>query len=82
MLDEHFVKEEGKYKVKAGSDNEQLKALNFNEIHLIDGFSEQDVGVVLTADEASAIVVLGKRLLERWNPSRRSRNASYSLLTI
>jgi hypothetical protein len=63
LLDEHFVKEEGKYKVKTGSDSEQLKALNFNEIHLMDSITEDDMGVVLTADEASAVVALGKRLL-------------------
>jgi hypothetical protein len=63
LLDEHFVKEDGRYKVKFDNDKQQLKALNYHEVTLGGQVSEEDVGVVLAKDEAAAVITYGRRLV-------------------
>jgi hypothetical protein len=64
LLDEHFVKEEGRYRVRYSNNCERLKALNFHEVHVDETAAETDVGVALAPAEIAAVSALAKRLIE------------------
>ena len=63
LLGEHFVKEEGRYKMRFANDRERLKALQFHDVHVVETLAEADVGMALAAPEIAAVIGLAQRLL-------------------
>ena len=65
LLDEHFEKIEGMYRLKKMNTREQLKSFNFYELQLSEKEAAELVEVVFTEQERAAIANYGKQLLER-----------------
>jgi hypothetical protein len=63
LLDEHFVKADNKYLLKYTGARDRLRVFNFNDIHLTENASAEELDTALTADEKNIIIALGNRLL-------------------
>ncbi len=63
LLDEHFHKSEGKYKLREIGAIGRLKAFTFHDIHISEKEAVETVDVSLTAEEKETIIKYGKRVL-------------------
>jgi hypothetical protein len=64
LLDEHFIKSDKSYLLKYTEVRDRLRAFNFNDIHLTEKDSNEELDVSLSTDEKKTIVLLGNRLLK------------------
>lgn len=64
LLDEHFDKVEGRYRLKKMSVREQLKAFSFYELHLSEIEAAEKVEVIFTDQEKEIITRFGRKILE------------------
>ncbi|MCU0609674.1 MAG: hypothetical protein MUF22_07925 [Chitinispirillaceae bacterium] len=62
LLDEHFVKEENRYRLKYTAAKDRLKSFNFHDVR--DSGAGGELNVSFTPDEKLVIIALGKRLLK------------------
>jgi hypothetical protein len=77
LIDEHFVKEEGTYKLKYTDVKDRLRAFTFNETGLADAELYETVDVTLSAEEAVHITRYAKRLLEEIDTVEKDRIVFY-----
>ncbi len=64
LLDQHFHREEGQYRLRHTDLRDRLRAFSFSEVRLTETQLEQEVDTALTPREVDGIVRLGRRLLE------------------
>jgi hypothetical protein len=63
LLEEHFEKHEGVYKLKQMSIRERLLSFNFSEFPLSETEAAQEVNVDFSPDEAATFIKYGKRFI-------------------
>ena len=63
LLDEHFEKQDGKYRLKEMGVRARLKAFNFHDIQISEKDAAEMVDVSLTQQEKEVIVHYGKRVV-------------------
>jgi hypothetical protein len=64
LLDEHFEKSDGRYRAKNMGVKDRLRSFSFNDLHLSEIEAAEIIEVDFTAEEKSAIVAFGKKVLE------------------
>jgi hypothetical protein len=74
VLDEHFEKHDGRYKLKNMGVKEQLKAFSFHDLHLSEKEALETVEVGFTPDEKAVIEKFGKKVLEECDRIETEQN--------
>ena len=74
LLDEHFEKVDGSYRLKKMNIREQLKLFSFNELHLGELEALEEVEVSFSAQEKEVILGYAKKVLEEGDQIEQSQD--------
>lgn len=74
LLDEHFEKHDGRYRVKNSGVKEQLKTFSFNDLHLSEKEAREKVKVEFTPEEKAVITTYGKKVLDECDRIESEQN--------